>query len=88
MPHMLPGVQAVTMGGKAATAAGESGQMMTGNGSVHEVVHGDPRTQDGADVAYPLGCRQQVSKIDTTKALVQALLYSFGGCVDILCKVR
>ncbi|KAL0025392.1 hypothetical protein WJX79_003577 [Trebouxia sp. C0005] len=43
-PQMLAGVQAVNMGGKPATAAGESGQMLTGDGSVHEVLPGDPWT--------------------------------------------
>ena len=84
---MLPGVHAITMGGKPAAAAGESGQIMTGNGSLHEEVPGDPWTQDGGVVAYPLGCRQQVSNKDTTKALVQALSYSCGGCVGRLRKV-
>ncbi len=84
---MLPGVQAVTMGGKPATAAAEPGQMMTGNGSVHGVLPGDPWTQGGGVGAYPLGCRQQVSNIDTAKALVQALLYSCGGCVYMLSKI-
>ena len=75
------------MGGKPAAAAGESGQMINGNGIVHEEVPGEPWTQDGGVVAYPLGCRQQVSNKDTTKALVQAQLYSCGGCVGMLSKV-
>ena len=57
---------------------------MTGNGSVHGMVHGDPWTQDGVPAgrllgAYPLGCRQQVSNMNSTNPLVQALLYSFAG---------
>ena len=84
---MLPGVQSITMASKPATAAAEPGQMMTGNGSVHEVVHGDPWTQDGGVIAYSVGCREQVSNMDSTKALVQALSYSCGGCVDMLSKV-
>ena len=59
---------------------------MTGNGSVHEVLHGGPWILDGGVGAYPLGCRQQVSNVDTIQALVQALLYSCGGCVDTWCK--
>lgn len=84
---MLPGVQAITMGGNPATAAGEPGQMLSGDGSVHGVLPGDPWTQEGGVGAYPLGCRQQVSNMDSIKALVQALFFSCGGCVDTLCKV-
>ncbi len=51
------------MGGKPTTATGESGQGMTGNGSVHGMLHGGPWTQDGGVGAYPLECRQQVSYI-------------------------
>ncbi|KAL0025913.1 hypothetical protein WJX77_002354 [Trebouxia sp. C0004] len=67
MSQMLPGVQAVTTGSKPATAASEPGQMMTSNGSFHELLHGDPWTQEGGVVAYPQGCRQQAGQHPSTR---------------------
>ncbi|KAL0050919.1 hypothetical protein WJX82_009860 [Trebouxia sp. C0006] len=71
--QILPGVQAVTVCGNCGTAAGESGQGMTGNGSVHEVLHGGPWILDGGVGAYPLGCRQQGGQHPTISTREEAL---------------